>query len=494
MKRMCGMYWKLPLPKARGSITVYLTGILLVMLSVVLMLVEVTKWIAVKTESLAVCNMAMDSCFAEYHKALLEEYDLFFIDTSYGTKVPSVNLLKSHLAEYIRKNLNPQEEVLLWNYRDFLGLHLQDVQLTQMSLATDDGGRDVLYQATEYMRDKVGLGMIEDIQARYAQLTQSGMLTTDVGSQMDQYQGEIDAAPKAVVEVEEGVFEEVCVDSPSDNVRMSLFSGLLGMVVPDVRNLSYAGVNPTNYVSGRSIAVGSGASCPKQGFDFVDDILFGEYLMEKCGCYSKEKEGSELAYELEYVVNGQSADQDNLVAVITQLSLLRWAADAMYIYGDSGKVAIAEGAAIAIAAISLQPELVVPLKHVLLLAWAYMEAVMDVRRLLGGAKVPLFKTADDWCMSFEGMANYQAELASHDGKSTAGLDYRMYLRLLLLLQPRETKVLRLMDLIEMRIRKTEGNANFRLDGCVSAMEAIMTIAAQNGEVVQVTKQYEYMNR
>ena len=39
----------------------------------------------------------------------------------------------------------------------------------------------------------------------------------------------------------------------------------------------------------------------------------------------------------------------------------------------------------------------------ILLAWAYGEAIMDIRTLISGGKVPLVKNAEDWKLSLSGL-------------------------------------------------------------------------------------------
>lgn len=101
------------------------------------------------------------------------------------------------------------------------------------------------------------------------------------------------------------------------------------------------------------------------------------------------------------------------------------------------------------------PELEPVLKGVILLGWAYAEGIYDVRQLLSGRHVVLFKTADTWKLGIENALEGIAQGSSEEeGKedSTEGLDYQDYLRVLLLLGEEETQIFRMMDVIEMNIR------------------------------------------
>ena len=70
---------------ADGYLTVFLTLILSVMLSLCLLLVLGARENTRRMEIECVTDIGMNNILAEYHRELLQQYDLFFIDTSYGT-------------------------------------------------------------------------------------------------------------------------------------------------------------------------------------------------------------------------------------------------------------------------------------------------------------------------------------------------------------------------------------------------------------------------
>ena len=71
---------------------------------------------------------------------------------------------------------------------------------------------------------------------------------------------------------------------------------------------------------------------------------------------------------------------------------------------DTGKQAEAEALAAALAGFTGIYPLVKLVKGILLGAWAFAEAVSDVRILYQGGQVPLVKTGKDWRLSLEGAA------------------------------------------------------------------------------------------
>jgi len=68
------------------------------------------------------------------------------------------------------------------------------------------------------------------------------------------------------------------------------------------------------------------------------------------------------------------------------------------------------------------------------------------------------------------------------------------LRLLLLLENKDTKTMRCMDAIEMNLRRLQGNTSFRMDGCLDAVGAEFSISGGFGEYFNLSAQYSYLNR
>lgn len=64
----------------KGYITVYLSLVTGILLSLLLTIIEGVRMHTIRTQTECVMDMAMDSALAEYHREMLEQYELFFID------------------------------------------------------------------------------------------------------------------------------------------------------------------------------------------------------------------------------------------------------------------------------------------------------------------------------------------------------------------------------------------------------------------------------
>jgi hypothetical protein len=221
----------------------------------------------------------------------------------------------------------------------------------------------------------------------------------------------------------------------------------------------------------------------------ANELVFELYLFEKCGYYGQELDKSLLKYQIEYILAGKDTDWQNLEQVAKRLLRWREAANVLYILTDSGKVAEAEAMALALTAVTLSPALLEPVKYTILFAWAYVESLQDVKTLLRGGKVPLIKTAADWKTGINSIKNVRGSLTDDEGGS--GLNYKEYLQIMMMLENQETRTFRAMDIMEMDIRRTSGNGNFRLDGCFDTYQANIAVSSGFGYSYEMTRSYGF---
>lgn len=161
----------------------------------------------------------------------------------------------------------------------------------------------------------------------------------------------------------------------------------------------------------------------------------------------------------------------------------------LYLLSDSAKMAEAQAMALALTAVILLPELAEPVKYTILFAWAYVESLQDVKTLLGGGRVPIFKTAADWRTGINSLKNVRESLSEDSGGN--GLNYKEYLQIMIFLQDAGTRTERAMDIIEMDIRRTPGNGRFRLDGCFDAYQAHLEVTSRFGYSYEMTRRYGF---
>ena len=104
----------------------------------------------------------------------------------------------------------------------------------------------------------------------------------------------------------------------------------------------------------------------------------------------------------------------------------------------------------------------------ILLAWSYIESILDLRCLLSGGKIPLVKQTSEWKSDISLGEEVLVEKKEKTDSQDKGLSYREYLQLLLLLVGEEVLTYRAMDVIEQNIRLQQ--PRFRFDHQLYGMQ------------------------
>lgn len=476
----------------RGYLTVYLSLTLALILSFILTLVEGARINTIRMEAEIAADIGMNSVLGEFHRELLEQYDLLFVDMSYGTACARIDNSAEHLRSYMEKNFSIQTKGL-FAPRDFLSLTVDKAVIREYSIASDDGGNVMKKQAVDYMKDSSVEGMLVKIKDQIGEMERLGLDTRDIAGERNHIQAQIDATPLPKEKDENGEEVEIALDNPADKVNAFRGSLVLGMILGDTSGISRAAIRTGDYLSHRQRMTGTGRNPQdSSGSSMTENLLFDCYLFEKCGWYGRELEKSHLKYQIEYIIAGKGSDMDNLEKVAKRLLLWRETANVIYILSDSGKCAEAEALALTLTAVLQVPALTEPVKYSILFAWAYIESLQDVKCLLNGGKVPILKTAADWKTSIESIVDFSGSLGGQEnGGNQKGLGYQDYLRIMLFLENAADKNMRAMDIMEMDIRKTPGNANFRMDACFDSFVGEISVSSGFGYHCDIKKRYCY---
>lgn len=461
----------------RGYMTVFLALSLTLILSLVFTVIEGARISAIRMKFECVADIGMNSLLAEYHRELLEQYDLLFVDISYGSGHADINNTEAHLRNYIQNNLQTDRYGGIWGSRDFLAMSIDQVVIDQYSIASDEQGDVLKRQVTDYMSDYPLGALLSQVSAGVEELDRLGLDTRDVAGERQQYERRIEEIGLPEKEVEEGVYEEVPLDNPADIANATRSSGVLNLVLDDPSQVSAVKVEVKDYISHRSVKQGTGLC--KEAAEIsgeANELVFEAYLFEKCGYYGQELDKSLLKYQIEYILAGEDTDWKNLEQVAKRLLRWREVSNVLYILSDSSKIAEAEAMALALTAVALCPELAEPVKYTILFAWAYVESLQDVKSLLAGGRVPILKTASDWKTGINSIKDVRGSLSEDAGGN--GLNYKEYLQIMLFLQNSHDRTYRTMDIMEMDIRRTPGNGRFCMDGCFDTYQAKLSVSSR----------------
>lgn len=475
--------------RAKGYLTIYLSLTLMIMLSLCLTLIDGARRSCVRLESECITDTALYSIMAEYHRELFRQYNLFYIDSSYGKSYPSFYNTQSRFQHYLEKNMQVESSNYFdFAYKDLLGLEVLDAVVTRVAFATDEDGRRFQKRAAQVILQDVGVGLAQEVLGWIGVVEEHGLTEYDVEAGMQAVEEEI-AEIVEKQKVEAGGLWTADIKGPMEYIGELLSQGVLQTVLGGER-ISDGYADLTQYISVRRKwkNLNQGNWTPVE-VSATEKILFHEYLLRYAGYYGQEKGEGLLKYQVEYLLGGQDNDRGNLAHVVSVLCALRSAANVIYLYGDQDKMKATETVANILASAVLVPELAPAFQTVLVLGWAYIEGLYDVKLLLAGGRVPLLKKASEWHYDLDSiLESVDMQIKEADGQ---GLTYKEYLHVLLYLTDEEKLTFRFMDIMEMDIRKTPGNENFRMDGCIECVEVNALFRSRSGYRHEVTAKINY---
>lgn len=466
----------------KGSITVYLCLLLSIFLVIFQVIYQSVRLAGARTQVAAGMQQSLYSLFAQYDQVLLEEYDLFFLDGSFGKSELRQDLLCNQVLEGVRAAAEPKSG----GKKDIWGISLEKAGLTGYTLATDRQGEAFRKQAVEAARSSLGSQGIR----RLFSLVESGKETMkrqegikqegekaledyDMGKeQAEKDQKESEQAGEGQEQTE---FPAQLEENPIEVIRKIWKMGVLGLVIKNTEVISQQILEKSKMVSGRSLNQGFGLQKLPQEGDMTDKLLFQEYLLKHLDCYTDDNSAEGVRYQLEYIIQGKNGDMENLKGVANQLLLVREASNFTYLLTSPPRRAEAAAMSSAIAMSFGIPIAEGLVRKALQVCWAFGESILDVRTLMEGGQVPLIKSDSSWQLQLEQLIHLLEGLDGFRKDNQQGLTYRDYLRLLLLSVSQEKQVMRGMDMVEYQVRCREGKENFRLDCCIAELQACLEV-------------------
>ena len=476
-------------------LTVYLAMTLGVLVTLCLAMIEGIRLNTMQMELTCIADACTDNVMAEYHRELFNRYNLVALDSSYGSKTVGRTNLEGRLAWYLDKNLDFGREKLPIAIRssckDLLGMRLNGVTITDFSLLTDWNGAVFRKQAVEAIKDDYGVVALQETFNWLKTVEDYQLDVRDVEAEKQAVDAKI--ASYQGRELEE-TKKTLNFENPTIRIENAKKTGILWMVLGD-RPLSGKAMDFSDlaYQRAREKRTNHGTIVlPEQNVlqKRGEALLFDEYLLSYFGNYLEPKENCVLDYEVEYVLAGNNHDGANLRSVLNRLLALREAANATYLFSDKTKCDEVEAVALALSALIGEPELKDLFKTAILLGWAYVESVYDLKVLMRKGKVPLMKDAGSWHYGFSGIleGTWDAMIGAGEQK---GLSYQDYLRILLSLANETDVNGRVMNLVEGNLRLTPGNKNFRLDACYVRIATSISVGSGYGYQLEIREDKHY---
>lgn len=471
-----------------GYVTVYLSLSLLVMLSLIFTLIEGIRMQTIRFQTECVMDMGLSSIFAEYHRELLEQYELFAIDTTYGYEQADEERTESHLLQYMNMNFTAPGKDRIPGYKDLTGVHADNGELSQVSYLSDGNGMMLKYQIVQYMKEKTGLSVVDSLIPE--NLSEKESEYGGLESERSRKHGIIDEILEEINEEREEE-DEISISNPADQVEGMKAGSLLSFAVKNSGELSCKQVSLSSCISHRNVTEGAGLWEGQEAPDgILEKVLFQKYLFDQCGYYHEKKDSGALSYQLEYLLYGKSSDIENLNEFADQVFKIRYVTNAAYLFSSASKIAEAGELAAAVTAGIGNPQLYEAVKITILFAWCYAESVQDLRILFDGKQAAAVKSDGTWNIPLSELLMFSSSLDSYK-EAEGGITYQDYLESFLFVKDEKTLRMRLMDVMEMDIRQTLGNEHFQMDSCIYQLKATVNISSGYGYGYSISRDYSY---
>ncbi|MGN0342204.1 MAG: DUF5702 domain-containing protein [Roseburia sp.] len=459
--------------KCRGSITIFLSLSLTMILSLLFTLLESARLYGLQSHATMESQVMLESQMAQYHQKMYEQYGIYLLEANRNGEL-SLEGVDANMQALGMENLCSAGDGQGGSTLNLYALNLTECHVVQKELVTDDKGAAFVMQAAACMKSGLLLSPVENLYENAEELQQLEETTGDVDdlfTQADTALGDLEAANEVALETNSGgeteemplVPLEEDFENPIEYVKELKNNAVLTQVIEDVSKVSDQKIQEQGDLLHRTLYEGN---YPTESPGFTDKLLFKEYLLKQFADYTSPGDQGVLQYELEYIICGENSDKENLTEIVEELLALRELANYIFIHQDEEKVSLAYSMAVAIGGISLNPAVIKVIQEGILAAWAYTEAVEDVKTLLKGGKVSLLKTDSEWGTNLQKVSQ---SVYGENPESESGMDYQAYLRLLLYGASEKKLAMRTLNLMEHWVRSTPGNQAFRMDCMVTAM-------------------------
>lgn len=156
----------------RGEMTAFISLVFVLLVGLIGAVIESASVQTAKNYRRADMDRALQSVFAEYHRELLSEYDIFGIAAGYETGTFSFENIVNRLEFYEAAGMTQEPE--------------------KLQLLTDDHGQPFKEQAVRYMKSRMGVDLVEELTGNCAvweeQSQQSGSYEeqgSDISQELD---------------------------------------------------------------------------------------------------------------------------------------------------------------------------------------------------------------------------------------------------------------------------------------------------------------------
>lgn len=153
----------------KGSITVFLSMTLLIIISLVMTTLEALRAYNMSVYTQRALYTALDSVLAEYYYPLFKEYHVFGLDGGYGSNTINDGLIQDKVSEYMEYTFKPSKNISFAGYNipinsfNIYNINTESVQVETVHTLMDYGGDMFRNQAIDYTKYRIAGEGIETL-------------------------------------------------------------------------------------------------------------------------------------------------------------------------------------------------------------------------------------------------------------------------------------------------------------------------------------------
>ena len=468
-----------------GKVSVFLCLLISGMVILVGTCYQIINIYNAKAKSAMSARGTISSAKAQYNNYIFDNYHILLLDKNCGGKGEA--FLEQMMEKQLQKNLGNQFIV-------------SSVILNEGTFIGDNKAEGLKKQIDEYMSYVVVDYSIDKILT--ATNGKDGELDKEVLDSLDNFETEeqIENNGGNAKYDENGEKKEndknyenaTVIEDPRDFIKRVTRTGFLMFVKPEKMDISSETVDISE-VPSRDFTVTFGESEEDINYDF-DSIYYLKKLLTTNDKWidNLKSAGTEIVYarnvfncatnqnvnddtvfkcEMEYLIGGRKSDYDNMEYVVSQLILIRFPIDFVYLLNDSQKQEEIEVVSIAIAAATGIPP---KLTGVLITgAWSFAESMAEVKMLLKGKRMSFVKSRDNWITDLQ---NIEDSLDSECDEDLLGLCYEDYLMILMSMHAAKLHY-RMLDVMQLNACQYE--EDFRIKNSLISIDASYEIDYKN---------------
>lgn len=429
-----------------GRITVFLSLMIGSMLILAMTAISIIDNYMAKGR-LAMCSRtAVSGVMAQYNSYIYEHYHILLFDTNQSGK--GEGYIEESIIDNLNTNLGANYQVDAVAISEFTYLWSDDCEELKQQIK-DYAGYAALEYTAEMILDKTG--------------GEDGTLAPEILQ-------DIESAGSADTQTEDND-KKSDTEDPRKLTEKLTGLGLLAVILPDDIELSDKVLSIDEQPSRSLTGFFSFDFSLNNSFDsyskFKDDIsshsVWKNSLLDvgvgiayaaqvfNCATEQDVNDTSVLKCELEYLIGGKCSDAANIKSVVNRIIAIRLPVNYSFLMSDNVKSSELSALATSLMAVTGIPAPV--LKRLLAGAWAYVEAVAEIRNLMSGSKLAFKKTGSNWITDLDNLGESMYSTCKEDDK---GLSYKDYL-LILLAMDMDRGYCRMLDLIQLNTRETEAD-------------------------------------